>query len=643
MRRLTCAAAAAFTFLVLAAPSAAQTVYRGQWQCDDRGTVAPLAGIELQLWKRGTDWLPVEWSGRIDDRGHTAADGTFALTSSRDGDNYFVRMALRDRYGVRLKDFWGINDWSVDTHQLRNDRREHYMGGLRLSTPGQSHKCAIWQGLSKAHAEFRTETGMNPPSGGLLVQADAVTAGVPFTPHTEVWWPGGFPTGYSGGGDDSITRHEFGHVIRHGYDGDAGHFLGDVIHHNYLQMHENCNKTGLGFAFNEGWAEYWANDYAPAPNCPGRQPDDYEVEGNVAAALADLAARCFGGRRASMVAVLRANPGRIHSFQEFRDRVACPAPLSESPPPPAAPAEMPRVSAAAAASRARVHVQAARSLVVRLRRDLRRAKRANLPACASRGCEAAQRVAMRPAAIRTELRLTDLLRKSYDDADTAREQKKLAALPVAKLMKKLRAKERRNRKKAALISAKGIKSALKAHRKVFRRKKTSSAKRMRRQLAKRSRQFKRAAKKGRIPSTLILDQTVRERIERVAEESFPGPQPQPTPTPTSTPTPSPTATPDNRAPSTLTIDQCPASVGAPKPIDVGGKLTPAHQGTEIEVTYSFTGHQPVVKKTKTDIEGNWTSSHDAEQYYGSWTVKAAWPGDEDHLPSESGTCVVSYD
>jgi hypothetical protein len=69
--------------------------------------------------------------------------------------------------------------------------------------------------------------------------------------------------------------------------------------------------------------------------CADSPADDYTVEGNVAAALADIEARCYGGSRAAMVNVLRSNPGVIHSFQQFRDRVFCPIPLLLAPLPPA--------------------------------------------------------------------------------------------------------------------------------------------------------------------------------------------------------------------------------------------------------------------------------------------------------------------
>ena len=44
--------------LLAAAPSAqAATTYRGQWQCNDRGAVGPVAGADVELWSRGAEWM----------------------------------------------------------------------------------------------------------------------------------------------------------------------------------------------------------------------------------------------------------------------------------------------------------------------------------------------------------------------------------------------------------------------------------------------------------------------------------------------------------------------------------------------------------------------------------------------------------
>ena len=56
--------------------------------------------------------------------------------------------------------------------------------------------------------------------------------------------------------------------MRHGLDGDFGHFLGDAATYNYAQSHNACDHTNLGFAFNEGWAEFWAGR-SGAPTAAG--------------------------------------------------------------------------------------------------------------------------------------------------------------------------------------------------------------------------------------------------------------------------------------------------------------------------------------------------------------------------------------
>ena len=621
---------------LLATPAqAARTVYQGQWLCDDRGAVMPLGGIELQLWRRGSpDFLPVEWVGGIDDRGFANPDGTFSLTATDPEDNHFVRMALRDAAGVRLKDFWGINDWSVDSGGARNDVGVRNLGGLLFTTPGQSHKCAIWRGLHLAHRDFRDLMGTNPPSGGLLIQADAPGEG-PFTPHTEIWWTPGYPIGYAGPGDDTITRHEFGHVIRHGYDGDVGHFLGDVITHNYLRTHQPCSKNGFGVAFNEGWAEYWGHDYAPAPACPGLAADDYEVEGNVAAALADLEARCFGGSRAAMVNILRSNPGVIHSFSDFRSRVACPAPLLLAPLPPLQPTTI-TLTPAQRADLARAQVRGIESQLRDLRADLGAAvRRSKLPVqCAKAPCNAALRRALLPSTLRTEIALAELARSTVTNRDTAAEQSALDKLSPAQLVALQKGAERGNRARAARVSADGIQAALAAGRGIFARDKSATTRRLRAQLATRLASFRKAQNGATGASGLILDQAIADRIRKVSPRPFPNPEPPPLPwTPIPIPAP-PTPSPTKQA-STLTLT-CPAN-GKAGVYATGGTLSPAL--ANVTVTLHITGpNAPAVTQTATTNMAGVYSTGVAMQTQGPWTIFASWPGDANTLPDDSPSC-----
>jgi hypothetical protein len=109
----------------------------------------------------------------------------------------------------------------------------------------------------------------------------------------------------------STARHEFAHTIRHSYDGSLAHFLADVVKYGYARKHHCHLKTNLAFAYNEGWAQYYAGE------CTGNKGTDYTIEGNVATALRRLAQKCRSSK-GRMVAVLkRAGPESIHSFQEF--------------------------------------------------------------------------------------------------------------------------------------------------------------------------------------------------------------------------------------------------------------------------------------------------------------------------------------
>lgn len=43
-------------------------------------------------------------------------------------------------------------------------------------------------------------------------------------------------------------------------DGDFAHFMYDVVRFWYMRNHNCGTKSNYGYAFNEGWAEFWANE-----------------------------------------------------------------------------------------------------------------------------------------------------------------------------------------------------------------------------------------------------------------------------------------------------------------------------------------------------------------------------------------------
>jgi hypothetical protein len=623
---------------IAASPAAALvSTYKGTFLCDDRGHIDPLGGMNVELWERGSpDFMPVEIVGHRVDQSFTDASGNFSLTTEDNNDNYFVRMALRDAHGVHLRDFWGINDWSVDSEQKRNDVTVRDYGNIVFSTPGQSHKCAIWNGVHKANERFRAEIGTDPPSHGVELEADAVTAGVPFTPGTSILWPGGFPVGYSGGGDDSITRHEYGHVIRHGYDGDFGHFLGDVATYNYLQNHETCNHTNGGFAFNEGWAEFWAEDFSPAPDC-GR-PGDMETEGDVAAALQELMENCAGGQRKVMVEVLQRNPGTIHSFDQFKAALGCPIPklipvtvvrTEIAPPAPPSP-----ISAADRAAIARREVGAGSKIIGSLTKRMKLAEHRadNVPSCDKAPCKAALKTATKPAVLRFEIDLAKVQRGAAAAVDTVKEQNGLAGGSVADLVRFDEKQDGKNRRKAARVALADVGAILAAAKPVFKLDKSGFAKRTRRTLLQAQARFRKAT--GKSAKTLPGSQTLPPLDER-----FPKRTPK---VPAQSPFTPPKAV--IKTVTKLTLDECPAFVLKPKPIEVAGALTPTLAGAQITASFVPPKGSASVVNATVGADGRWKAAFTpAPSDIGAWHVNASYAGDSTHTASSAPTCTVGYE
>ena len=523
--------AAAFT-LALAAPAQAErTVYRGQILCEDRGVVMPLQGVEVALFSTGADPFP---NHHRDDVTQTnEVDGTFELTAIEQEGRHHISVTLRDTRNIRLKTWMGINDWSKSFEVPRNNRPNRNVGAYLYQQPGLSHPCSIWLGAHKANREFEAMTGRRLPAGGLLIQNDAIGAGVPWTAHVEIYWGENANAGWNNGSDNTV-RHEFGHVIRHGDDGDATHFFGDIVHHNYGRHHGQCAKTGLGFAFNEGWADYWARRNLTRPNnCdPAVTPDDYEVEGNVSAELNDLADRCFGGQMAPMVEVLRTNRGEIHSLEEFRARVpagcryrtvaATTVAASAEP----APRSLPALAASA-----RRHIRGLnrdlRGLKVDLRSAVKRSRR--LPSCRRAKCGRALERRLAPAQVRTEIALTRLVRRSFYLQNSTKEQKALRALSPIGAVNRLRRLRKAYLRSAARTSITGIKRALRAGRPLFRKDRSKATKALRARLLRQLRSLRRAQKKGRGTGGMTFEQLIAPGVKRVPVRTYEPPAPAPTP------------------------------------------------------------------------------------------------------------------
>jgi hypothetical protein len=317
MRRILLLLVAALAPLAVAPATADAAVnfqVKGKWTCNNRGTVIPIAGARLELW-REISWWPDD---KVGTAGHTASDGSFNFGVNA-GSNFdlYVKLVLHDDRGVRLENWYSPWVWSTETSTTRSHAGVVDLGTWQISkNDGKgTPKCAIWQGAHNAYANYRQVVGSNPPSADYLIDADFPCCGTPFTTRDTTRWPPGYQTGSGSsapGGPFSVSFHEFAHSVRHTLDGNFAHFLLDVARYGYARNHSACLVTNEGFAFNEGWAEYWAR----TPHTCG-DGTNLSQEGNVAAALTSLE-KCLDRRR--MVQVLRQSAGGIHSFNEFRTR-----------------------------------------------------------------------------------------------------------------------------------------------------------------------------------------------------------------------------------------------------------------------------------------------------------------------------------
>jgi hypothetical protein len=322
LRRLGTAVALALSGLLLATGSAgaATMVLQGRFVCNDGGS---LAGARVELLQIHSRLLPeIPPNVRVRLAIHADANGGWGFRVSGDETNWRVRAVLVNA-DVGVKDFAIPWHHYADTLRTQNNRPLADYGTQVV--PGA--ECRLWRAFRDAADGFRADTGRGHPAGGITVLENAPTAGVPFSPYADVWWPAGYsPVKNIGTAAApvmrSVAQHEYAHTFRHAFDGDLTHFTLDSGRFWYLRQHSgsSCEQTNHGFAFNEGWAEYWADEVRSTP-CPNAT--DFSIERNVAFELKRLQTTCQGMTRGRMVEVLARNRFAIHSMSDFSNALGC--------------------------------------------------------------------------------------------------------------------------------------------------------------------------------------------------------------------------------------------------------------------------------------------------------------------------------
>jgi hypothetical protein len=312
----------------LAIPSpAAATEFKAQFLCNDRGTAFPLAGVQVELGRLdpgAPDYLPRWFTATVVQRSRTDGDGRVSINVGGPEANFFFRLVLTDgRFnGVGARDWWAQQLWSTETDTNQNDRFVQDYGAQVLGDGRGSPECALFEGVRRAHDDYNATAGDEAPYVTAVLNAPTRHGGS-LARIRSILFPPQFEPGLAPGTFTSASR-EFGKLALHHAEGLSEAHLDEHMRMfgDFDDPERPCTRTNPGHAFNDGWGEWWARDYAPAPNCRNVASNDYSVPGNVAAALASQERLC-GGRRAMVAALRRRGAHPVHTFVEFRRALDC--------------------------------------------------------------------------------------------------------------------------------------------------------------------------------------------------------------------------------------------------------------------------------------------------------------------------------
>ncbi|KAI0565499.1 hypothetical protein FGB62_17g19 [Gracilaria domingensis] len=184
-----------------------------------------------------------------------------------------------------------------------NEGRVQNLGDIKMD----NHRCNTYLIFYDALMDYMDRVSDALPTRA-NVHVDEFLDGPPFTEYDNVISDKNFDWNLGS------AQHELAHVVRHFYDGDYEHFRDHEKEYKLKDFQDHiCNSvTSISFAFNEGWAMYWAGDCERIYD----RNASLDVAGNVAAALRNLQSLCDSSYR-DMVDVLKYNEGSIHSFAEF--------------------------------------------------------------------------------------------------------------------------------------------------------------------------------------------------------------------------------------------------------------------------------------------------------------------------------------
>ncbi len=316
--------------LLLATAAAADYTVRGKGRLV-LTSGAPVARVKCQLMDADPDDDEVLATGRTDSDGRCdltgRAEDDMQICDNCDRPDPYLKFTLNDPHRVDVEDIWGWT-WRLVTKHKDDKKGTIDFGNIDFKGEGNRYLISF-AAAEEAYDNFRRISGDTqvPGHDGVVgvTSPQPFSAGTCYTGTENIHVP-------SGETCSSSMPHEFGHRLRHAADGGADHFNLDLMWFRYLRSHNANLHSNLGYAFNEGWAEY----YARAVQDPDRQlayarNADYaggdETEGNVSHKLMRLSLSCGGFK--PMWRALKAGKGKsipggpagaqagIHSYRQF--------------------------------------------------------------------------------------------------------------------------------------------------------------------------------------------------------------------------------------------------------------------------------------------------------------------------------------
>jgi hypothetical protein len=241
-----------------------------------------------------------------------------------------------------------------------------YLGDLIYdgdAAPGEFTRCEDFLELRRVAQDYYDLMGAEPPYGEVRMLIWSISGGLTYADYDKIRWSVSRSPGkhIAGGRFNSTVGHEFAHTVFFTFDGNHAHWTGDLSAFRYASTHEYCDEhftpgfidyQRRGFSFSEGWADYWegkwngcgtcqgstvpcipysgeacgsnvacgGSNYVSSACCDQNWSDTTNFEGNVARAFRALETAC-GLSRAQLVGIFAANPGQIHSWDEYYAKI----------------------------------------------------------------------------------------------------------------------------------------------------------------------------------------------------------------------------------------------------------------------------------------------------------------------------------